>query len=317
MLHLCSSGLRPRAQVQCYHSPVTDTTSPRTGAPNVHAADLTLPVEPGVDLALTTFSPADPPTRVVIVSSGTGYARRFYRGLAEDLCARGAYVVTYDFRGVAESATPDLLRVADLPDWGRDLDAVIRHAHALHPGLPIGHIGHSAGGHIVAFSAEAHRVQKHVFVAVGAGTLWQHFVSRWPLELYFWWILGPLSLARHGHLARGGGWGGAPLPAPVFRTWRRWSHRDRYYAADVDAWRTTHAVPSPTHPIESWVFTDDGISTPRAARTILACFPDAPTALHLVAPADIDRPRIDHDGAFRKKSVLWNRWWDALCSSSL
>ena len=268
--------------------------------------------EPGISLAATSYAPDGPPQVAVILSSGTGFARSFYRRLAGYLCDQGAYVVTYDFRGIAESSSPELLRTADLPDWGKDLDAVIRWVRDTHPGLPVVHLGHSAGGHIVAFSKEARHVQKHLFVAVGSGTLWHHFVSRWPLETYFWWGLGTVNLALWGHLRRGGGWTGAALPGPVFRTWRRWSHQGRYYATEVAAWNDHHPSREPLPAIESYVFTDDGISTPRAARTILDCFPEWPTQLHLVSPRDLDVAKIGHEGAFRTATPLWERWWASI-----
>ena len=141
-----------------------------------------------IPLAATSYAPAEAPSVAVVISSGTGFARSFYKRLAAYFCEQGAWVLTYDFRGIGASANPTLLQEADLPDWGSDLDAVLRWVREAQPDLPVVHLGHSAGGHVVAFSEESRRIHKHLFVAAGAGTLWQHFVSRWPLELYFWWV---------------------------------------------------------------------------------------------------------------------------------
>jgi predicted alpha/beta hydrolase len=266
----------------------------------------------GVELAATSYTPDGDVTRAVIVSSGTGFPMAFYRHFAEFLRARGALVVTYDYRGIDGSATPELLGRADLPDWAEDLDAVVRWVAGRHPELPLHHVGHSVGGHLVAFSKESHRFAGHQFVAVGAGTMWQHFVSRWPLEIYFWWVLGALSLMLWGHLKAVAGWGGTPLPGPVFRTWRRWSHQTSYYRADVEAWRRDHPDARADRPITFWVFTDDGIATPRASRTIQACFPDAPIEVKTVAPEDYGLARIGHEGAFRRAEPLWEGLWEAM-----
>lgn len=270
--------------------------------------DLALDADPGVTLAATVFAPDGPATVAVVVSSGTGFRRRTYRHLAAWLCERGALVVTYDFRGIGDSATDALLQEADLPDWGRDLDAVLAWVAEAHPDLPVVHLGHSAGGHIVGFSRRARRVRRHLFVAVGAGTLWQHFVRRWPLELWFWWGLGAWNLARWGSLRPGGGWTGTALPGPVFRTWRRWSHRSRYHADEVARFDAEHVLPA-MPPITSWVFTDDGIATPRSARTVLDAFPGATSRLEVVAPHEVGLRSIGHGGAFRDAEALWERWW--------
>lgn len=277
--------------------------------------DHAIQITPEVTLAATSYAPDDEPERVVIISSGTGFPRSFYRHAAAYLQARGAFVVTYDYRGIADSASDALLQHTDLPDWAEDLDAVITWATANHPDLPMFHIGHSVGGHIAALSAQAHRFEKQLLIACGAGTLWQHFISRWPLELYFWWILGVFSLLRWGHIRPVGGWAGAPLPGPVFRTWRRWSHRSRYHAEEVESWHARHPDAQIDSPIEFWVFTDDGICTPRSAQTIMDCFPDADTTMRIIEPSTYGLKKIGHEGAFRKNHPLWEQWWESLNNS--
>ncbi|MEM8711136.1 MAG: alpha/beta fold hydrolase [Planctomycetota bacterium] len=265
----------------------------------------------GVSLTTTVYRPDVSPSVAIVMSSGTGFGRSFYRRLAEFFCDKGAAVVTYDYRAIGDSSSPELLQETDIPDWGRDLDAVLSWTRGAFSGSRVVHVGHSAGGHIVAFSKRAREIEKHLFVAVGSGTLWQHFVSRWPMEIYFWWILGPISLALRGHIAKIGGWTGTPLPAPAFRTWRRWSHRGRYYEKDVLEWNRQHSI-GPVSEIQSWVFTDDGICTPRTAQTILDCFPGALKSMEVVAPAEVGLERIGHEGVFRKKSPVWDRMWASI-----
>jgi predicted alpha/beta hydrolase len=278
---------------------------------------VTIPTTGGT-LAASYFRPIHAPTAIVIISSGTGYKRAFYRHFAQFCVENGAAAIAYDYRGIGARPDSPLLQTMDISDWAQDLDAVIRWADASHPGVPILHVGHSVGGHLVALSAQARRVHQHLLVASGSGTFWHHFKSRWPLELYFWWILGPYSLLRWGFLNRVGGWTGSAVPGPAFRTWRRWSHRRRYFAEAVKAWRQRQD-PSPAKapiekvPIESWVFADDGICTPLAARTILANFDPAQIQMRVVAPKDYGWSSIGHDGAFRAgKEALWRDWWASL-----
>ncbi|MDP3370866.1 MAG: alpha/beta hydrolase, partial [Brevundimonas sp.] len=56
----------------------------------------------GYPLSMRLIS-AEAPTVAVLVSSGTGFPKGFYDRFARHLAARGAVVLTYDFRGIAGS----------------------------------------------------------------------------------------------------------------------------------------------------------------------------------------------------------------------
>lgn len=251
----------------------------------------------------------------VLISSGTGFPRRFYQALAEFLAERGAVVLTYDYRGIAESRSGDLARSdIDLPDWGRfDMVAAVETLAKEAPGLRITHLAHSVGGHFLGLMSNHHLIDRHAFIAVGSGFHGVHHLRNRPLELFFWWGLGSYSLLRWGHIKSVLGWTGEPLPPKVFRTWRRWSQRRGYFKPDLGKFLMPQHYSEVTSPIRAWVFEDDPIATKTATEDLMSCYPNAQKSLQLRSPKDFGVRRIGHEGAFRPgREALWQECWEWL-----
>jgi hypothetical protein len=159
--------------------------------------DIVRPAMDGYPLSMRLIAHPNP-THAILVTSGTGFPKRFYERFARHLAAKGAAVMTYDFRGIAGSRPDDLAAmVMDYPDWGRlDMPAAVEALAEAAPGLPILHVGHSVGGHFVGFMPNHARIVRHAFVSVGVGYWGLHHRNYNPLELFFWLGFGPCSLAR-------------------------------------------------------------------------------------------------------------------------
>lgn len=289
---------------------------------NARASDLAVIVKEnqrietsdGVTLAGDLFVGRDPRIAVMI-SAGTGFPRSFYRSFAEWLAGQGAIVLTYDYRGIADSRQGSLSgSEIEYWDWGRlDQTAVLDHLAEAAPGLPLTHVAHSVGGHFLGLMPNQDRIVRHAFVAIGSGYWGAHPPKRWPLEWYFWWGMGGYSLARWGYIRSAGGWTGEPLPPRVFRTWRRWAHRKDYFLGDLDGDLQPHHYGEVTSSIRSWLFTDDGIATPKAAEFIRKLYANADYSEVLRSPKEIGVKRIDHEAAFRTgREALWQEWWQWL-----
>src|SRR5690606_14362460 len=149
--------------------------------------DLTVAAADGYPLSMRLVA-APRPTVAVLVSSGTGFPKGFYDRFARHLAARGAAVLTCDFRGIAGSRPDDLAAMRmDYTDWGRlDMPAALDALIALAPGLTVVHVGHSVGGHFLGFMPNQDRIVRHAFVSVGSGWWGRHHRSYNPLELFFW-----------------------------------------------------------------------------------------------------------------------------------
>lgn len=276
--------------------------------------DFIQPAADGYPLSMRLIS-APEPAVAILVSSGTGFPKGFYDRFARHLAGRGAAVLTYDYRGIAGSRPDDLAAMEmDYPDWGRldmpaALDALIEAA----PGLPVGHVGHSVGGHFLGFMPNQDRIARNAFVSVGVGYWGLHHRSYNPLELFFWHGFGPLSLARHGYVRGGGLWAGTDLPRGVFETWKRWCLNPVYFREELLDRLRPHAFEAVTSPIRSWIFTDDPIANPRTAPLLLGVYPHAPADIVLRSGADYGVRPIGHEGAFRRgMEPLWDEIFDWL-----
>lgn len=270
--------------------------------------DLTISTRDGHALSARLF-PAASPRAGVLVSSGTGFPKRFYDRFARHMAERGLTALTYDFRGIAGSRPDDLAAMKmDYPDWGRlDMPAALEALAEAAPGLPLVHVGHSVGGHFVGFMDNHTRLARHAFVSVGSGYWGKHHRGYNPLELFFWFGFGPWSLARRGYVKGGGLWGGTDLPRGVWETWRRWCLNPRYFADELTDRLRPHDFDGVTTPIRSWIFTDDPIANPRSAPDMLAVYPNAPREMTVRAPQAYGVKRIGHEGAFRRgMEPLWD-----------
>lgn len=252
------------------------------------------------------------PQVAIMVSAGTGFPRRFYRHVAAYLAGRGAIVLTYDYRGIGDSRTQELANSPiEYTDWGRlDQTAALEALEAAAPNLPLTHLSHSVGGHFIGLMPNHHKLSRHAFASVGTGSVWKHHLSSIPLELYFWWVLGPYSLLRHGYVKTGGGWTGESLPPRVYKAWRRWCSKRDYFESEIESTLSPQHYTAVTAPIHSWVFTDDPIATPETAKNLLRVYPNAPHQIHSRHPHAFDLKHIGHAGAFsRGREALWHEWW--------
>jgi predicted alpha/beta hydrolase len=115
--------------------------------------DTSFSARDGYELAATAFVPSRPLRAAVVLNSATAVPRRIYRGFATYLAQRDFAVLTYDYRGVADSRPQKLAGFpARMRDWvSLDASAALEHVRELWPGVPLCAIGHSVGGHASAF----------------------------------------------------------------------------------------------------------------------------------------------------------------------
>jgi hypothetical protein len=120
--------------------------------------DITFTSE-GILLGGTLFSPTDPQAAIVLVH-GSGQEKRMTR-FAERLAAHGITVLSYDKRGVGESAGiyagPEVgtnnVDSANLSLLAKDASAAVDKLQELEKDLPIGLVGFSQAGWIIPIAA--------------------------------------------------------------------------------------------------------------------------------------------------------------------
>lgn len=169
----------------------------------------------------------------VIVHGATAVPRRYYAAFADHLAAAGYRVMTYDFRGVGDSATPDpRTDSATMSDWfEHDAPAAVNVLVRRDPALPLLAIGHSFGGQVAA--ALGGVPQPIAIATMGAQRgYWATFPwTQRPRMFLNWFVLLPMLTSTLGYLPGKAGLG-EDMPSGVVRQWAEWCKSPRYFFDD-------------------------------------------------------------------------------------
>jgi len=266
----------------------------------IHAAD-------GYALAATRYPAIGAERARLVLAGATGVPQGFYRRFAEYASARGYSVLTFDYRGVGESA-PSSLRgfEADFLDWARlDLRAVID-VVAADGAAPLYMVGHSYGGHALGLLPNHARVDGMYVFGTGAG--WHGWMPR--LErvkvLAMWRVIGPVLTRWKGRLAWSKLGMGEDLPLGVYRQWRRWCGYPRYFFDDPTVPEIAEGFARVQAPIMAVNATDDLWAPPRSRDAFMSGYRQSSWFGIDVDPAERGLGKLGHMGYFRAHAEpLW------------
>jgi len=279
--------------------------------------DFHLPAVDGYRLQATLFSPPAGRTSPagVVLNSATGVHRRFYTRFATYLAEQfGFAVLTYDFRGIADSS-PASFRAfnARMRDWPQlDMPAAVDWLR-LELGLPrISLLGHSAGGNLIGLMPKLARVDAVVLVGAQLG-----YWRLWPPALRHamaatWHFAVPVLSRIFGYVP---GWLGAGQhwPRGIAVELARWCRHPDYLFGDPSL--DTSGYAQFDGDLLAYTFSDDPHATPTASEHLLARFPRAVVTRRHIEPSEINVSRIGHFGFFRPFcEPLWRecaRWLSA------
>lgn len=275
--------------------------------------ELALAAADGYRLAASVALPdGEAPRRVVLVAPATGVRRRLYRPFAEFLAARGAVVLTWDWRGVGESRPPRLRGFrATMRDWGeQDLAGAIHWAGERFPGVPRVLVGHSFGGQAPGLAPNAGALSGALLVGAQSG-YWGHWPGRsgWRY-LPLWYLAVPALTRLFGYFPAAPLGLGEDLPAGVALQWARWC-RSPGYLGDWSGHARFRA------PLLAYSFADDDYAPREAVAALLGHYGSEVREHRHLAPAEVGAEHIGHFGFFRPGVVpsLWAeaaRWMEAL-----
>lgn len=272
-------------------------------------AQLTLTCDDGVRLEATCFEAAGTPKAMLVIASALGVPRRAYGRLGEFMAAHGVACLTFDYRGSGDSLpTADQAAMIDMERWGRlDIDAAIRGAAALYPGVPTFLLGHSCGGQLFGLAPASQTLAGAILVAA---TL--PHPSRYPRPdryalsvLWRLWI--PLFVRGAGHRATDvPGLSGAIAPKAVFRQWARWCRR-RDYLFDPRFGLDTSHYTALRIPLLTIAISDDEQAPAAAVAALAERFTAAQIESRTVDVPRLGVGSIGHLGYFRSKcrDALW------------
>ncbi|MBT0587834.1 alpha/beta hydrolase family protein [Alteromonas oceanisediminis] len=249
---------------------------------------------------------ASQPVGVIIVASATGVPQGFYRKFALEAVARHYDVVTFDYRGIGESA-PQSLRGYDMNyrDWGRyDLSAAIE--YAVQTNLPRFLVGHSYGGHALGLAQNHGELSAAYTFGTGAG--WHGWMpkSEQVRVLLLWHIIAPIIVGLKGYL----GWSilgmGEDLPKGVYTQWKRWCGFPHYFFDDPDTPEMKAQFSQVRVPITAANAMDDKWAMPASRDAFMPFYSAAALRSVDIAPANAGLDSIGHMGYFRSAaSSLW------------
>ena len=248
---------------------------------------------------------------VVLIVSAMAIKQSFYADFASWLTEQGWEVVSFDYRGMGDSA-PKTLRglETDVLTWARqDCAAALAFARARAAGRPLLWIDHSLGGQILAMTPGNESISAAVTVACGSG-YWRE--NAYPLRLYSWWlwhVIVPVATAACGYFPGKRLRMVGDLPKGVIEQWSRWCRIPDYAAgAEGEAMRAAYRKPS--LPLLSISFADDEYMSKRNIDSLHGFYENARRTMRRVAPADVGLKRIGHFGFFRAE--IGGRLWPSM-----
>ena len=181
--------------------------------------DIIIPANDRVLLRGTMFRPKENPENIsngiITVHSGTGVPQGFYHRFAETVAEKGYGVITYDYRGIGQSALKTDQNNEDIrmSDWiTKDIPGVIEWAKETYPDVPHFAVGHAVGGHGIVYAGSEGTYDAAALVNCrGMRISKVPSVAGKARAFFIFNILGPISGFITGHI---------PASAWRARPWR-------------------------------------------------------------------------------------------------
>ena len=258
----------------------------------------------GHTLAASVFEAPGSDT-VVLVNAATGVPRQFYKYFAAYFRDNGWTTVTYDYRGIGESAPPSLRGfTVRMRDWALiDIPEVIEWVSSEFRPRRLFAVGHSFGGQGIGLIERPQRITAMVGVSAQSG-YWgvqggaEKYRARFAVT-----VLIPILTRLFGYFPWSRFAAGEDLPAGVALEWARWC-RDRNYLLG-DETLPLGRYDAFAAPILAYSIEDDDWGTAPAVDDMMRAYRDV-TRRHLV-PADYGLEKIGHMGFFRSGSeAIWD-----------
>lgn len=254
---------------------------------------------------------------ILLIAGATGVAQHFYRHYAQAANKQGFEVLTFDYRGIGDSAPASLkgYKMRYL-DWAfQDLNAAIafvdKQQNSQGTVLPIFIIGHSFGGHALGLVPNVEKVQGAYLFGAGAG--WHGWMPRPErYKVWFMWnVLAPVLVKIKGYMA----WSllgmGEDLPHGVYKDWKHWCRYPHYFFDDPDMNHLAAIYARCNTPIVAANASDDLWAQPVSRDAFIHAYSNATVTKQTLVPAEMGLKAIDHMGYFKPNAqAIWQLTFD-------
>lgn len=274
-------------------------------------------------LTAKLYRPLEHNNHTVLIAPAMGIPQRFYRHYAKFLAEQGCIVLTFDYRGIAESMQNGTLWGYEAHVWqwaSQDLQAMIKWLTRQYPGTELTIVGHSLGGHLVGGASH----NSHVASILGASaqsTYWRHWVWwQQPIVFIFWFILLPLLSHAIGYFPSSWFGLGEKLPKHIALDWSKAASNPSGTRGIFRATPHDH-YDQFTGYTRFYSFTDDTMMAPRASvDAILGFYPNATRQQRRhVSPQSIGVEKIGHLRFFHPEmqATLWQESFNWLMNPAV
>eukprot|EP00698_Gefionella_okellyi_P009145 TRINITY_DN2301_c0_g1_i1.p1 TRINITY_DN2301_c0_g1~~TRINITY_DN2301_c0_g1_i1.p1 ORF type:complete len:278 (+),score=19.71 TRINITY_DN2301_c0_g1_i1:107-940(+) len=171
-----------------------------------------------------------------VVVSATGVTRGYYDAFCKFLAENAINAICFDFRGIGGSKPKSLVGFeATKRTWANtDIRAVLQYMIDRFPKDDLVYIGHSVGGHALAFvsddPSDPYLKIKRVISISAPNVYWGLNTTTGAVKLLLLWgLIMPLMVWKDGYFSpKKLGMPMEDLPAGVALDWRRWSLQPKY-----------------------------------------------------------------------------------------
>ena len=253
------------------------------------------------------YHPTGSPQAKIIIASATGVPQPFYRRFAEYMAQHGFQVLSFDYRGIGDSAPPSLKNFEmSYLDWGAlDLAGAIE--YSADDSIALFIVGHSYGGQALGLTPNHDKVTAMYCFGTGAG--WSGYM---PLKEKFkvqvmWNIIFPPMVALNGYLPWSKLKMGADLPLGVYQQWRKWCKHPTYFFADPELKNLKDQYAQVRTKIFAVSALDDDWALPNSRYAFMQHYVHAELKMINIQAKEYGLKEIGHMGYFRKGAEgIWD-----------
>lgn len=246
-------------------------------------------------------------SRIILIAPSAEVTQDFYDDFACYFQQQGFHIITFDYRGVGDSA-PEVLKgyEARLDQWAiQDTDAVLRYVKNQNVNQEITFIGHGVGGEIIGLAPASQYISKMILIncALSCSRL-----RRWKDKIWIGamktfvkfssWLFGYFPGKHIGVMNN--------IPRGVMYEWIHWCNNENGLFDDF----SDHNYRKLQIPLLALSFTDDWRSQKSGVKAMLEHFTSACITWHHLKPREAGVKKVGHSGFFKKKTG--NKIWDYL-----